>query len=188
MICRGSYGEITGARRAVTTSARTIRPPTAPSGFRLENRATALQGPASADDSMRISATAPPAIASLSAAISSSRGIASRAASSLVPDPGIEHAVRQIDHQVQAQDDRGDQQDDRLQHDEIPMDDAVDQQGPHAGHHEDRLDDDDAAKKARELITRNGQDGQERVLQRMSSDDSKLDEAFGTRRPQIVFP
>src|SRR5439155_44621 len=75
MICRGSYGEITGARSAVTTSARTIRPPTAPSGFRLANRATALQGAASPGDARRISRIAFPAAASLAAVSSSWRRI-----------------------------------------------------------------------------------------------------------------
>ncbi len=44
MICRGSYGEIRGASRAVTSKARTMTPPTAPSGFRLANLATAITG------------------------------------------------------------------------------------------------------------------------------------------------
>src|SRR2546426_3258254 len=177
MIWRGSYGAIRGARRAVATSARTMRPPRAPRGFRLANLATAIQGAARAGESVSVSRLGLATTVSRPAIIPSSRAIAL-----LVPDPGIEHAVRQVDHQVQDQDDRGDEENDGLQHDEIPVDDAVDQQGPHAGHHEDGLDDDDAAQQPGELIPRNGQDGQERVLQRMSPDDSKLDESFGAGR------
>src|SRR5438128_3861517 len=131
MIWRGSYGEITGASRAVASRARTMRPPTAPRGFRLQNLATASTGAANACHSRRISEMALPAAVFLFPITLSSRGIPS-----LVTDPGIEHAVRQVDHQVQDQDDRGDEQDDGLEHDEISVHDTVDQQGPHPGHHE----------------------------------------------------
>src|SRR2546422_3127988 len=122
MIWRGSYGEIRGARRAVVTSARTMRPPRAPRGFRLANLATAIQGAARAGDSVAVSRLGLATTVSRPAIIPSSRAIAL-----LVPDPGIEHAVGQVDHQVQDQDDRGDEEDDGLEHDEIPVDDAVDQ-------------------------------------------------------------
>src|SRR5213594_3934696 len=160
MIWRGSYGEISGARSAVTTRARTMRPPTAPRGLRLANLATAIQGLAGASDSMRVWGTTLPTTVSPPASTSCLRAIVL-----LVPDPGIEHAVRQVDHQVQDQDDRGDEENDGLQHDEIPVDDAVDQQGSHTRHDEDGLDDDHAAQEPGELISRDGQDRQERVLQ-----------------------
>src|SRR5262249_43736856 len=153
MICRGSCGEISGARSAVKTSARTMRPPTAPSGLRLANLMTAVQGACAPGASARVSGTVLATTPSRPASIPSSRAIAL-----LVSDPGIEHAVREVDQQVQGEHDRGDEDDDRLEHDEIPVDDAVDQQCSHAGHGEDGLDDDHAAEKPRELITRDGQD------------------------------
>src|SRR5882724_2197283 len=140
MIWRGSYGASTGARRAMTSSARTMKPPMAPRGFRIENLATAITGARSARQSMRMSGMVLPAVVSRSTIIYSPCGIAL-----LVVDPGIEHAVQQVNHQVQAQDDRSNEQDDGLQHDEIPVHDAVNQQGSHAGHHENGLDDDHAS-------------------------------------------
>ena len=91
----------------MTSSARTMKPPMAPSGFRIENLATAITGAASACQSMRMAGMAVPAVVSRSTIIFSPRGIAS-----LVVDPGIEHAVQQVNHQVQDQDDRGNEQDD----------------------------------------------------------------------------
>src|SRR5262245_6478193 len=147
MIWRGSYGARTGARRAMTSSARTMKPPMAPRGFRVENLATAITGAASARQSTRMSGMALPAVLSLATIIFSPCGIAS-----LVVDPGIEHAVQQVNHQVQDQDDRGNEQDDGLQHDEIPVHDTIDQQGSHARHHENGLDDDHATQEPAELI------------------------------------
>src|SRR6267142_801670 len=174
MIWRGSYGEISGASSAVRTSARTMRPPTAPRGLRLAKAARTVQGAPRAGHSARVSGVVLATIAPEPATIPSSRGIAL-----LVPHPGIEHAIRQIDQQVEDQDDRGDEDDDRLQHDEVPVDDALDQQRSHARHDEDGLDDDHAAQEPRELIAGDGQDRQERVLQRVPADDGDLDEALG---------
>ncbi len=99
-----------------------MKPPMAPSGFRVENLATAITGAASACQSRRRSGMALPVVVSRSTIIFSLCGIAL-----LVVDSGIEHAVQQVYHQVQDQDDRGDEQDDGLNHDEIPVHDAVDQ-------------------------------------------------------------
>src|SRR6266508_4008168 len=126
MIWRGLYGEISGARSAVTTSAKTMSPRMAPRGFLLANPDTAIQVSARGGASRRIPGTVRSTTVSPPAIISSSRGIAL-----LVPNPGIEHAVREVDQQIQDQNDRRDEEDDGLQHDEIPVNDAVDQQGPH---------------------------------------------------------
>src|ERR1700752_4089459 len=102
----------------MTSSARTMKPPMAPRGFRVENLATAITGAASARQSRCRSGRALPVVVSWSSIIFSLCGIAL-----LVVDPGIEHTVQQVNHQVQDQDDRGDEQDDCLNHDEIPVDD-----------------------------------------------------------------
>src|SRR5881296_2657073 len=107
MICRGSYGAITGASSAVTTSARTINPPTAPSGLRLANRASAFHGVARGFHSTRISGMACPAAVSPRASVFGDGAI-----TLLVANPRIEQAVREVDQQVQDQDDHGEEQDD----------------------------------------------------------------------------
>src|SRR6266536_2838773 len=129
MIWRGSYVAITGASRAVASRARTMRPTTAPRGFRRAKVGTASSRAARACHSRRISGMALSTAVAMFPITLSSRGIPS-----LLADPGIENAVRQVDHQVQDQDYRGDEQDDGLEHDEIPVHDTVDQQSPHPGH------------------------------------------------------
>src|SRR2546425_861354 len=98
------------------TSRSTVRPAYA------DTMPTTNQGAARPVDSVRVSGMALATIVSRPAIIRSSGGM-----TLLVPDPGIEHAVRQVDGQVEDQDDRGDQDDNGLQHDEIPVDDTVDQ-------------------------------------------------------------
>src|SRR5262245_2869265 len=147
MIWRGSYGEITGASSAIRRSPRTMRPPAAPRGLRCTNLATARIEAASACPSRRRSGRTLPAVVSLSTIPFSSCSIASP-----VADPGIEHAVEQVNHQIQTQDDRGNEQNNGLNNDEISVHDTVDQQGSHAGHYEDGLDDDHATQESGELV------------------------------------
>src|SRR5262245_33576495 len=118
MIWRGSYGESTGASNAITSSARTIRPPMAPRGLRRTNPATARTGAERPCHARRRSGRALPAVVSLSTMSFSPCDI-----TLLVADPGIEHAVEQVNQQVEHQHDRGDEQDDGLNHDKIPVDD-----------------------------------------------------------------
>src|SRR5438552_13108536 len=109
---RGSYGESTGASSAITSSARTIRPPMAPRGLRRAKVAAARTGAVRPCHARRRSGRALPAVVSLSTMRFSPCDI-----TSLVADPGIEHAVAQVNQQIKHQDDRGNEQDDGLNHD-----------------------------------------------------------------------
>ena len=93
----------------------------APRGLRCANLATARTGAMRACHFRRRSGRALPAVVSLSTMLSSSCGIILP-----VADAGIEYAVQQVNHQVQGQDNRGDEQDDGLNHDEIPVHNTVD--------------------------------------------------------------
>src|SRR5262245_56362016 len=166
MIWRGSYGASSGARSAMASSARTMSPPRAPRGFRRANEASVSTGAASVCHSRRIAGRSFPAVVSLCSISGSFCDVAL-----LVTDTRIEYTVQQVDHQVQNQHDRGDGQHDGLNHDEIPVYDTVDEQGPHAGHDKDGLDDDHAAEEPGELIPRDRDHGQEGVFQGMTPDD-----------------
>src|SRR5438093_8489199 len=104
---------MTGARTAVTTRARTMKPPTAPSGLRLANPMTAIHGVATGFHSTRISGSAVPAVVSPGVSVFGDGVMVL-----LVANPRVEQAVREIDQQVQHQDDHGEAPDDGLQHHE----------------------------------------------------------------------
>src|SRR5580765_7874379 len=67
------------------------------------------------------------------------------------PDPRVEEAVDHVDHQVQHDDARGQEQVDALDDGVVTPGDGVEQKLAHAGYDEDALHDDGPAEEGREL-------------------------------------
>jgi hypothetical protein len=102
-------------------------------------------------------------------------------------DPRIEPDVDQIHEQVHHEKDDGHDEDHGLHGRVIALAHRLDQRRPHARHDEDDLHDDEAAEQATAPPADEGDDGQERVPERMMVDDRALRQPLGARRTHVVL-
>src|SRR5687767_1220059 len=131
------------AKTAITSIARTMTPPTAPSGFRLQNHATArhprhialsrssagFAGPIrSSGEAWEGDASPPP---------------------NLVSDARVENGIERVHGEIDENDAGDDQQVDALDHGIIPLVDGIKQEAAHPRQPEDRLDHDRATENLR---------------------------------------
>src|SRR5215510_12501129 len=99
LVCAKPYGVTTSARTAPASITTTMTPPTVPSGFRrsIWTQTSRYHGRVRAGRPMgRAIATASPEPPE-----TGGRGL-------LVPDPGVEEGIREVDGEVQADDERRD--------------------------------------------------------------------------------
>src|SRR5262245_17479006 len=96
---------------------------------------------------------------------------------SAIPDARIEPGVHEVDREVEAHQRCRYQHDVRLHHGVVAEEDRLHRQASHSGQSEDRLDDHGAGQQRSELAAHDGDDGDQRVLERVLVDD---DAAFET--------
>ena len=96
----------------------------------------------------------------------------------LVPDPGVEECVGEIDEKVQGHHHRGDDQVHRLHHRIVQAGEGLEEEEPDAGQAEDRLDDHRAADVERDLQSDQADHRDHRVLERVPQDDRPLGRPF----------
>src|SRR5258705_552018 len=100
-------------------------------------------------------------------------------------DPRIEEAVDDIDHQVQHDDARGQEQVDALDDGIVTPGDGVEQELPHAGDDEDAFHDDRPPQEGRELEAHHGDHRDHGVLQDVAGDHERLGQALGPRGADV---
>src|SRR6185503_4610436 len=135
-ILMGSCGASSGARSAVATSTRMSRPPRTPSGLLRITRNTRASEPVLNDMRKRLAE----------------------------PDPRVEEAVDHVDHQIQNDDARGQEQVDALDDRVVAPGDGVEQELADTGQDEDALHDHSAAEEGRQLEAHDGDDGDHGIL------------------------
>src|SRR5262245_20409609 len=135
---------------AMPSSTATITAPTAPSGFRRQNRPTSTSHPALARrDRTR------PTVATFSTT------------DILVPDPGVEQRVDAVEREVDDDDERHDHQVDPLDDGVVALVDGVEEEPSHPGQPEDLFEDDRAAEDLGDLQPEDRHDGDDGVLERV---------------------
>src|SRR5262249_19051304 len=161
-----SYGATRSANTAVRARS-TISPADAtPSGVR------------------RSAAASPPSQPRLSATdcAGNAGGAAMAMGGPAIPDARIEPGVHEADRAAEAHQRCRYQHDVRLHHGIIAEEDSLHRQAPHPGQREDRLDDHGTGQQRSELTAHDGDDGDQRVLERVLVDDDAAFEALGPRR------
>src|SRR5664280_2364857 len=106
---------------------------------------------------------------------------------SAVPDPWVQERVADVHDQVHHQEDRGEDQDERLDHDVVVVLDRAHHPGADAVPREDRLGQDGAGEQAAHLEADDRRDGQPRVAHDVPVVDAALGEALGPRGPDVVL-
>src|SRR5438445_10972518 len=156
----------TSAKIAVTSIARINTPPAAPSGFFRAKRAIAVHVPA------RGRAPAETATSTRLTAIA---------------DPRIENAVEHVDQQIGEDHDDGDEHDEVLHDRIITPENRLHQEARDPRQIEDGLGDHEAADEKRELDADDGDDREQRVLERVTPDDDASGLSLGPRGPDVVL-
>ena len=114
--------------------------------------------------------------------LSSGRGL------SLVPNPGVEVGVEQVDQEVVDQDEGGKEEVDARDHRIVTVRQRRDEQRPQSGQVEQRLDDHRAPHQDRHLQSDEGDHRDQRVLHGVADDNQPLAQPLGPRRPDVVLP
>src|SRR5580693_7565191 len=167
----GEWGATTFAANAKKTmTPKTARPNTAPRFSR-----NADQNDASEEGWTK------------TAAASSPIGVVSAAASAGTANPGINHAVDEIDDQIDEDDDGGDEQHAALQRRIIAPADRIDKPMADARPREDRLGQHRPGHQAGNREADDSHDRQERVAQGVNADDPRRGEPLGARSPDVIL-
>src|SRR2546425_188974 len=167
----GSYGATTSANVAVSASSTMIPADATPSGLRLSAVTSSPSQPWP-------SATGSPANVEVRAMAKGG---------SVVPDARIEPRVHEVDHEVEAHQRAGHEHDVGLHDGIIPEQNRLDGQAAHPGQREDRFDDHRSGQQRPELPAHDGDDGNERVLERVLVDDDPTAQALGPRGAHVVL-
>src|SRR5215467_2017448 len=159
LVLSGSWGATQGAVMAITTMSRPMIPPAVDRVLRR----------AKATSSRRIERS-PDAIAG--------SGIA---------DTRVEQRVTQIDHEVYEDEDHRIEEDEVLNHDDVPLDQRRDKRSAEPGHPERLFHRHRSAQDEAEEHAGDGDDGQERIGQGVPQDNVSLLSALRTGGAHVVF-
>src|SRR5262245_49109020 len=138
----------------MTMRIRTIRPPTAPRGFRRQKRHTAASTGAP-------EASGRAAFARVEGEVS----VSTLLAMTSVPDARIEVGVARIHGEVHEHHHGDDEEIDALDDGIVALIDRVEEEAPHARQSKDGLEDHHAAEDLRDLGAEDGDDRDQRVLE-----------------------
>src|SRR5688572_32670536 len=105
---------------------------------------------------------------------------------SATSEPRVERRVEQIDAEIEQHEDPAEQQDHALDDGIVALEDRVEQQPADTGQREDVLDHDNAADDVAELDAGHGDDGDERVAQRVAERHLALGQALGSRGTHVL--
>src|SRR5262249_40328759 len=152
--------------------ASTIAPPRAPRGFLRQNSQSARSRGARMAVRRPIRPCAEGAIS-----VSTPLAIAS------VPYSRIEERVERVDGEVHDDHDRDDEEVDALDHGIVALVDGVEEESPHAGQAEDRLEDHGTPENLRDLDAEDGDHGDQGVLQAVLEHDAPLADSLRPCRP-----
>src|SRR5437867_8241783 len=156
--------------------ASTIAPPRAPRGFLQQKRHSARSPGAPMAVRRRIRRCAEG-----ETSVSTPLAIAS------VPDSGVKERVERVNGEVHDDHDRDDEEVDALDHGIVALVDGVEEESPHAGQAEDRLEDHGAAEDLRDLDAEAGDDGDEGVLQAVLEHHAALADSLRPRGTDVVL-
>src|SRR5450759_3703696 len=106
---------------------------------------------------------------------------------SAVPDPRVDEGVAEVDDQVHGQEDRREDEDQRLDHDVVVVLDQADHPRPNAIPAEDRLGQDRAAEQTTNLEPDHGRDRQPGVAHDVAGVDGPLREALGPGCADVIL-
>ena len=102
-------------------------------------------------------------------------------------DPRVQPRIERVHREVDQHEGERDDQHAALHERHVAGQDALDHQGAHAGPGEHGLGEDGAAQQIARLHAHHGDDGDERVLQRVPPDHHALAQALGARGADIVL-
>src|SRR6266403_1681978 len=104
-----------------------------------------------------------------------------------VADTRVQKRIGEVDEEIEADDHRRDDQVHRLHDRVVELVEGLEEEEPHAGEPEDRLDDHGAADVERHLQPDQADDRDQRVLERVTQDDRPLAEPLGPGGADVLL-